>query len=51
MSERDDRYAEWWEPVFVFLVLLIAAAGMDACHGSQLHDLQRRVGQLEEKVK
>lgn len=51
MSEHDTdkHYAAWWEPPLVFLLIAIVAGGYDACHGSHIRDLQRRVGELEQR--
>lgn len=51
MSERDDRYAPWYEPMLGFLLVLVMLVVAAKVLRSEIRDLQRRVGQLEQSEK
>jgi hypothetical protein len=51
MSERDRRYATSWEPVWVFLALVVMLSITIVVLRGEIRDLQRRVGQLEQRLK
>lgn len=52
MSEREDNSFNWLAAGIIMLTLVVALSEIDSwVHRSQIRDLQRRVGQLEERTK
>ena len=50
MSERDDSYARWWEPIILFALLVILIMIGSLRDRGELRNLQRRIGQLEQAI-
>lgn len=49
-QKPDNRYAPWWGPFLIFLVAVLLLVVLFIQHRSELRDLQRRVGQVEQEA-